>query len=75
MAAEIVRSVRLSRDEFLKHVTVRNPELPRDLLAQGRPVLLVAAHQANWEWVAAGHGGGAGLSIGCGLQACPQSFG
>ncbi len=51
MAAEITRSARLSRDGFLKHVTVRNPELPRELLSQGRPVLLVAAHQANWEWV------------------------
>jgi KDO2-lipid IV(A) lauroyltransferase len=51
MAAEIIRSARLSPPQFLAHVTVRNIELPRSLLAQQRPVLLVAAHQANWEWV------------------------
>jgi KDO2-lipid IV(A) lauroyltransferase len=51
MAAEIVRSARLSPEQFLAHVTVRNLELPRSLLARQRPVLLVAAHQANWEWV------------------------
>jgi Kdo2-lipid IVA lauroyltransferase/acyltransferase len=51
MAAEIIRSARLSPEQFLAHVSVRNIELPRSLLAQQRPVLLVAAHQANWEWV------------------------
>jgi Kdo2-lipid IVA lauroyltransferase/acyltransferase len=51
MAAEIIRSARLSPQQFLAHVSVRNIELPRGLLAQQRPVLLVAAHQANWEWV------------------------
>ncbi len=51
MAAEIIRSVRLSPQQLLAHVAVRNIELPRSLLAQQRPVLLVAAHQANWEWV------------------------
>jgi KDO2-lipid IV(A) lauroyltransferase len=51
MAAEIIRSARLSPAQFLEHVTVRNIALPRGLLAQQRPVLLVAAHQSNWEWV------------------------
>lgn len=51
MAAEVLRSARLSPKQFLAHVTVRNIELPRAFLAQQRPLLLVAAHQANWEWV------------------------
>lgn len=51
MAAEVIRSAQLSPQQFLAHVSVRNIELPRRLLAQQRPVLLVAAHQANWEWV------------------------
>jgi KDO2-lipid IV(A) lauroyltransferase len=51
MAAEIIRSARLSPQQFLAHVSVRNIELPRGLLLRQRPVLLVAAHQANWEWV------------------------
>ena len=51
MIAEVICSARLSPAGFLAHVAVRNLDLPRGLLAQGRPVLLVAAHQANWEWV------------------------
>ncbi|MEO6186310.1 MAG: lysophospholipid acyltransferase family protein [Steroidobacteraceae bacterium] len=51
MIAEVICSARLSPAAFLAHVEVRNIELPQGLLAQGRPVLLVAAHQANWEWV------------------------
>jgi Kdo2-lipid IVA lauroyltransferase/acyltransferase len=51
MIAEIIGSARWSPAAFLAHVEVRNIELPRSLLAQGRPILLVAAHQANWEWV------------------------
>jgi KDO2-lipid IV(A) lauroyltransferase len=33
---------------------IRNPQLVRDEVAKGRPVLLVAAHQANWEWMLLG---------------------
>jgi KDO2-lipid IV(A) lauroyltransferase len=51
MIAEVLSSARLSPAAFLAHVEVRNLALPQQLLAQGRPVLLVAAHQANWEWV------------------------
>jgi KDO2-lipid IV(A) lauroyltransferase len=51
MIAEVIRSASLSRAAFLERVKVRNLELPRAMLAQGKPVLLVAAHQANWEWV------------------------
>ncbi len=51
MIAEVICSARLTPAAFLAHVGVRNIGLPQGLLAQGRPVLLVAAHQANWEWV------------------------
>lgn len=51
MIAEVIASVRMTPAEFLAHVQVVNIELPRAMLARGRPVLLVAAHQANWEWV------------------------
>ena len=51
MIAELVGGVRLAPDAFLGHVQIRNLELPQGMLAQGRPVLLAAAHQANWEWV------------------------
>ena len=51
MVAETFKAAGMSREQFAARVTLRNLELPRRLLGQGRPVLLIAAHQANWEWV------------------------
>jgi Kdo2-lipid IVA lauroyltransferase/acyltransferase len=51
MAAEIIRSARLSPAQIQQRVTVRNLELAQDMLTRQRPILLVAAHQANWEWI------------------------
>ena len=31
-------------------MTIHNLELPRAWLARGRPVLLLSAHQSNWDW-------------------------
>jgi KDO2-lipid IV(A) lauroyltransferase len=50
MAAEMLAATRMSRDELLARVDIRNLQLPRDWLAQGRPVLLLASHQSNWDW-------------------------
>lgn len=51
MVAEVIKSASMTPDELAARVRIRNIELPRELLALGKPVLLVAAHQANWEWV------------------------
>ena len=51
MIAEVIKGASLSRQGFMQRVQMRNLALPQALLAQGRPVLLVAAHQGNWEWV------------------------
>lgn len=51
MIAEVIKGATLSRQAFMQKVQMRNLALPQGLLAQGRPVLLVAAHQGNWEWV------------------------
>jgi KDO2-lipid IV(A) lauroyltransferase len=50
LAAELVAGIRLSREELLSRVQVRNLQLLQELLAQGRPVLLMGAHQSNWDW-------------------------
>lgn len=50
MAAELVAAARMDRHSLLARVEVRNVELPRQWLARGRPVLLLAAHQSNWDW-------------------------
>jgi Kdo2-lipid IVA lauroyltransferase/acyltransferase len=51
MIAEVIKGSTLSRQAFMDRVRMRNLALPQGLLSQGRPVLLVAAHQGNWEWV------------------------
>ena len=50
MAAELIAATRMSRDELLGRVEIRNLQLPREWLARGRPVLLLASHQSNWDW-------------------------
>jgi Kdo2-lipid IVA lauroyltransferase/acyltransferase len=51
MIAEAIKSASLPPQALVERVAIRNLKAAQDLLAQGRPVLLVAAHQANWEWV------------------------
>jgi KDO2-lipid IV(A) lauroyltransferase len=47
---EIVKAVSWPAARFREHVDIANLELIREPLAQGTPVLIVAAHQCNWEW-------------------------
>ena len=54
MLVEVMRSLRLTRRDLEQRVILRNPQLVRDELARGKPILLVAAHQANWEWMLLG---------------------
>jgi Kdo2-lipid IVA lauroyltransferase/acyltransferase len=51
MLAEIVKAAALSPQEIRRRVRIVNLEEPRALLAHGQSVLLVAAHQGNWEWM------------------------
>jgi Kdo2-lipid IVA lauroyltransferase/acyltransferase len=51
MLMEIIKSVRMPAAELHQRVRILNLEAPRALLAQGQSVLLVAAHQGNWEWM------------------------
>ncbi len=48
---EIVKSASMDRDELLRRVELRGLERVNERLAAGRPVLLLAAHQCNWEWL------------------------
>jgi Kdo2-lipid IVA lauroyltransferase/acyltransferase len=51
MLMEIIKSVRMPAEELRRRVQILNVEAPRALLARGQSVLLVAAHQCNWEWM------------------------
>jgi len=51
MAAEAFKAARMAPEELARRVAIEGIELPRTALAAGKPVLLIASHQANWEWV------------------------
>lgn len=51
MLVEIIKSIRMSAEEIRRRVRVINFELPLERLSRGQTVLLVAAHQCNWEWM------------------------
>jgi KDO2-lipid IV(A) lauroyltransferase len=54
MLMEVVKSASMPREEIVRRLRIVNLEQPRELLAQGQSVLLVAAHQCNWEWMLLG---------------------
>ncbi len=51
LVAEVVKSATLPAEELDRRVTLTNLALARDELDAGRSVLIVAAHQCNWEWL------------------------
>ena len=59
---EVARSLRLTPDEVRERVKIRNPELVSEV-SQGKPVLLMAAHQCNWEWLLLGFSTQLGLPV------------
>ncbi len=48
---ELFKSASIKPEELTARVVIRNLEEARSRLALGRPVLLLAAHQCNWEWM------------------------
>jgi Kdo2-lipid IVA lauroyltransferase/acyltransferase len=51
MLMEIIKGASMPPQELRRRVRMVNVEAPRACLEQGQPVLLVAAHQCNWEWM------------------------
>jgi KDO2-lipid IV(A) lauroyltransferase len=60
---EVARSPRLAPEEVRERVKLLNPELVREATANGKPVLLMAAHQCNWEWLLLGFSTQLGLPV------------
>jgi KDO2-lipid IV(A) lauroyltransferase len=48
---EIAKTPRLRPEDLRARVGIVNLDAVRGPLVQGRPVLIVAAHQCNWEWM------------------------
>ncbi|TLY72575.1 MAG: lipid A biosynthesis acyltransferase [Gammaproteobacteria bacterium] len=51
MLVEIIKGASLPGEEIRRRVRIVNLEGPRAHLQQGQSVLLVGAHQCNWEWM------------------------
>jgi KDO2-lipid IV(A) lauroyltransferase len=50
LIAELIASARMTPSQLAARVTIHNLALPREWLARGRPLLLLSAHQSNWDW-------------------------
>ena len=48
---ELIKAASLPPEDFRRRVKILNLDAARALLDSGKPVLLVAAHQCNWEWM------------------------
>ncbi len=72
---ELIKAATLSEEEVRRRVRAVNLEAAQAILAQGKPVLLVAAHQANWEWMLLGLSLQLGRSRGRGIQAAQEPVG
>ena len=47
---EIIKSQRLSRDQLMQRARFVNPSAIQKFLDAGQSVLILTAHQCNWEW-------------------------
>ncbi|MEH0154043.1 lysophospholipid acyltransferase family protein [Limibacter armeniacum] len=56
VVVEIVKAVTISRKEMQQRVSIKNPEVLQGYIDDGKPVLVLASHQCNWEWVLLGAG-------------------
>ena len=52
-----------SADELTKRVAIENPELIERFVAEKRPVVVLAAHVCNWEWLLPGTSAQFGIPI------------
>lgn len=47
---EMIKTFTISKTELDKHYTYTNIELIKELKKDGKSVILISAHYANWEW-------------------------
>ena len=54
MLVEVIKSATMKPEDIVRRVRIVNLEKTREYLSKGQSVLLVAAHQCNWEWMLLG---------------------
>lgn len=53
LIVEMIKLPSMTADQLLHHVRFQNPRLIADRIAAGQPVIILASHQCNWEWLPA----------------------
>ena len=48
---EMLKANTISKDEIARRVRIANPELIRQFIQNRQSIILLAAHQCNWEWM------------------------
>lgn len=48
---EMIKTFTISKKGIDKHYTYKNIELIKELKKDGKSVILISAHYANWEWI------------------------
>ena len=51
LLVEAIKNLTISEKQLRKRMQLDNPEILNQLQALGKPVLLVAGHYNNWEWL------------------------
>ncbi|MEN9969332.1 MAG: hypothetical protein RIR94_1529, partial [Bacteroidota bacterium] len=51
LLVESVKNLTISKKQLRKRMQLKNPEILKQLQALGKPVLIVAGHYNNWEWL------------------------
>lgn len=51
IVVEILKQGSISKPDLLRRVTFENPGLVLKYVEQGKPVILMGGHLANWEWL------------------------
>lgn len=54
LVVEVIKSLTLTEQQVRERVRVLNPELLQPYADRKQSVLIMASHQCNWEWLAAG---------------------
>ena len=48
---EMLKLVTISKEELSSRMLFRHPEIPQRYHDAGQPILFLASHQFNWEWI------------------------
>lgn len=51
LLAEGVKNLTISQNELQKRMTVKNPEIMKELYDRNKSIILVSGHYNNWEWL------------------------